>query len=340
MFLLPSPLQMVIPPMELVQDFLRIHPLLNGLTPQEIEQVAEFGVLRTVETGEYLFQDQDALDSIYLVHAGRVALEVGLPNGQYSLVTTVGSGGQIGAVAVLTGHLDLHLRARVEERARLIELSAASIDQLLNDLPVLRRNFLRSIGESVARKYVGTGDVLVGRLVTCFAGDENSRQLLPEVVERLLQMGETVAVLSDQPKRFACHEALHMQSFHDNGSDWLSDTDVRQVAAGWANKDRIFMEVGPDIPGALLQKLIRVTHQTWWMSGTDSAPALLEQIRPLVALEPAWRDKGVFLWLLAARARGSSLGARSALSGATGFQAVDCHPRIRPVSCDAAPCAD
>jgi CRP-like cAMP-binding protein len=82
--------------MEPLPDLIAAHPFSKGMNPAHVETLARFGTHERFGDGQRIFHEAYDADRFYLVHAGRVALQVFVPGqGDYT-IQTIGSGEALG----------------------------------------------------------------------------------------------------------------------------------------------------------------------------------------------------------------------------------------------------
>ena len=270
---------------------------MRGLTPEQLDAVAACGTLVRTTTGQYVQRASDPVDSIYLVISGRLALTRDTPNGDEERLYSAGSGSQFGVMSVLLGEVG-HVNVVIEESAVLIRISAEDTEELARELPVLRRNVLRAIGEFLLDNVVSSKSRTPDRKFTCVVFDEISRGVLRAVTNRLAEIGEKIAVITDRPDGFDDRITVH--SFLNAKGEYLSGAECRAFATGWAGADHVFAEFSDRNapPEKLRLMLLSVSDQVWWTCSLESSGRAIERLEQAVDREPAWREKSRFVWTM------------------------------------------
>jgi polyferredoxin/CRP-like cAMP-binding protein len=93
--------------------------LFQGIDGEEVERIVAAGQWKTVEPGEYIYQQGDDHRHFYLVASGAVELTLNVEGGGQHLVGHIGPGGHFGETSLLTGNCN-SLNARVLNRATLL----------------------------------------------------------------------------------------------------------------------------------------------------------------------------------------------------------------------------
>jgi len=113
-----------------VKDHVSEHPFLKGLDASFVRLVSEGSNDRTYETGDLLVHEGDPAHEFFLVHQGKVAIEIVEAGGPHLTIQTVGPGEVLGW-SWLAPEGRWHFDARALKRTRVTSLSAE----------VLRRSF-------------------------------------------------------------------------------------------------------------------------------------------------------------------------------------------------------
>ena len=138
----------------------RIEKIFPKLTPAQIDRIAAYGHIRSVESGEVLIEQGDTSVPFFVVITGEV--EIVRPFGAHeTLVTVHGSGEFTGEVNMLSGRRSL-VRARATKPGNVIELdhqqmlALVQTDAELSD--ILMRAFILRRVELIA---AGVGDIVL-----------------------------------------------------------------------------------------------------------------------------------------------------------------------------------
>ncbi len=81
---------------ETIVELIGGHPLLEGLSPTDVEQVAGCSRNVVAEPGDILFLEGDPATTLYLIRRGRVSLEVHAPGRGPLVIETVGPRSVVG----------------------------------------------------------------------------------------------------------------------------------------------------------------------------------------------------------------------------------------------------
>lgn len=127
--------------------------LLRGLTPAEITQFLTLGREYAFAAGNYLFQQDDPADLLYILLGGIVRLSQLTPEGHQVIVHHVTPGEGIGIIVALS-HMPYPVSAEALEAARVLAWDAATTRQMMLHYPQLAINGM----EMLARHFVQISD--------------------------------------------------------------------------------------------------------------------------------------------------------------------------------------
>ncbi|MBI3463456.1 MAG: cyclic nucleotide-binding domain-containing protein [Planctomycetes bacterium] len=72
------------------------HAFLRGLSERQLAALASYAKSVTIAAGEFLGREGEPASAFYLIHSGRVALEIHTPAGGPVRIQTVGAGEPVG----------------------------------------------------------------------------------------------------------------------------------------------------------------------------------------------------------------------------------------------------
>ena len=109
---------------------------------------------KSFDAGELIIRKGDAADGLYLLLSGQVSVNVALPNGQVTRLSTISAGTSFGELAVIDRSertADVHADKAVD----CYFMSAAAFDQLGDMQPAVKmkilENLLRQVSRNVGR---------------------------------------------------------------------------------------------------------------------------------------------------------------------------------------------
>jgi len=102
-------------------DVLRQSNLLEGLTDEQLGQVAKIAREETFDPGSYIFRENDEAKTVYIVLEGRVAVLIDIGGGHSTMVDTVTRGETFGWSAMVPPHT-MTASAKAVERTRVVAI--------------------------------------------------------------------------------------------------------------------------------------------------------------------------------------------------------------------------
>ncbi|MGZ8437145.1 MAG: Crp/Fnr family transcriptional regulator [Candidatus Limnocylindrales bacterium] len=152
----------------LALDALRACRLFTGLDERPMELVANALRVRRFRRGEVIFHAGDPGDSLFIVASGSVKITVTAEDGaEPAILTTIGTGGFFGELALLDGAPRSATAAAVDAVETLV-LRRDAFDQLVDNEVALRRALLSALAAEIRRLTAQVEDLhfldLPGRL--------------------------------------------------------------------------------------------------------------------------------------------------------------------------------
>jgi len=130
------------------------------LTAAQIERVRSYGVARSVQAGEILFEQGESGTPSFVVLSGRLEILMTRLSGEH-LVVTFGPGGFSGEMVMISGARSLS-RGRVAEAGEFLELSADALHTVIAKDAELSDLFMRAfIQRRLALITEGLGNVVI-----------------------------------------------------------------------------------------------------------------------------------------------------------------------------------
>lgn len=153
-------------------------PLLAGLSPEELERIANVAVPRSFPTGARVFHEGDESDACYIIRAGEVRVTREHSDGRAITLATLGPGEIVGELAMLDGEVR---SASVEalEEVELLAIAAKDMRGLLERNPSITAKLVvaltrrvRATNERVARQSFQTVPSRVAGVISQIVDEE------------------------------------------------------------------------------------------------------------------------------------------------------------------------
>lgn len=131
-------------------DVLRRMPIFGGLSDSALRLILGTAKSRPLSTGDYLFQEGDAAESVFVLESGEVQIEKIL-NAQSIRLGRLGAGDCIGEMALI----DFQSRSasvRATQPCEVLEIPARSLRDLLKDDLEQYAMIMMNMGREVSRR--------------------------------------------------------------------------------------------------------------------------------------------------------------------------------------------
>ncbi len=131
-------------------NVLRKMPIFGGLSESALQLILDAASTRKLSAGDYLFQEGDAAESVFVLHSGRVSIEKSL-NSKPITLGQLAAGDCIGEMALI----DFQPRSasvRAEIECDVIEIPARSLRSLLKDDLEQYTMIMMNMGREVSRR--------------------------------------------------------------------------------------------------------------------------------------------------------------------------------------------
>ena len=107
--------------METMEPILAAHPFCKGLEPRYLKLIVECASRETFTPGQFLCRDNEEARKFYVIHHGRVAVEINRPRRGAVIIQTLGEGEVLGWLWFDKPY-HWHLDARALDLTRVISL--------------------------------------------------------------------------------------------------------------------------------------------------------------------------------------------------------------------------
>jgi len=323
-----------------VAELLSSHPFFARLTPQLRRWLGGRVKTMHVQAGTVLFEQDQVADALYLVTSGRIELwqeGAGAP----ALLSTVGRGGSLGEIALLTAEPQ-EASARALRDSELVGVDRALFLSLIHESRSFSAALLSYLGETLARAGQLTPAGTTKRSVltiTSYDVTPGVESILGHLVTGLSAVGPTAVVLPDGRDHLGLAGVPVLSAGTDEAS-WTRSLDAiershqqvllvggpARVRDPWTDfclrqADRIMVLAGPR-PPADSSGAEQLTGAELVLAGPVSASARsewLDRLKPRAHfdLDPVRPSEGI--GRLARRITGRSLGVVLSGGGARGL---------------------
>lgn len=134
-----------------IRELLQAHDFFRGLDPDAIAFIAGCGSNVAFKPDQFLFREGEAADQLYVVRAGRVALEISAPDRGSIVIDAVDDGGIVGASWLFPPYR-WELDARAMERTNAVRLDATCLRDKCEQDPRLGYELMKRFAEVIRRR--------------------------------------------------------------------------------------------------------------------------------------------------------------------------------------------
>lgn len=128
---------------------------LHGIAPQYLEQIAAIAETRDFDAHDVVFREGQTANSLYLVAAGKVSLQVCRGSTGTKQIVTVGPGELLGWSS-LSDHPQFAATAVVLERTHVIQIDGAKLRAICDADPRFGYEFMRRTMLALAKRLTAT----------------------------------------------------------------------------------------------------------------------------------------------------------------------------------------
>jgi CRP-like cAMP-binding protein len=122
--------------------------MVSGLTDAQVEKVILRGRVKRVESGTFLFQEQDPAGQVYVLTQGKIRLSQVTPEGQQVIMRYASPVEEFGLIAVLTDS-SYPVSAQTVEDCTLMVWDEAAVKDLMAAYPRLALNIIRVLSDRI-----------------------------------------------------------------------------------------------------------------------------------------------------------------------------------------------
>ncbi|MEM9656763.1 MAG: cyclic nucleotide-binding domain-containing protein, partial [Planctomycetota bacterium] len=272
---------------------LKLHPASRDLSDEAIEEIAQASEAMKFLPGEVVCRADEPVTSIYFIVHGRLRLQLMDVHANILTERFLISGTQYGGVAASLAEPNPVI-CHAEDPTELLRVDYSKAWELSRKHPTFRRNCARLIAESLKRVITKGKTPVWPRIVTFFHQSPATRDVSRNLVERLVDLGESVGVLSDLPMKV---DGIQQRLIFADDSD--ADFELsRRLAAAWLRTGRVFVDVSTAVDLERAARGFATAERVLWCVTPDNWQHSERRLRELLDRAPAWRDKVSIVWLL------------------------------------------
>jgi CRP-like cAMP-binding protein len=277
-------------------ELLRLHSSTRGLDDEQLRHLAAHSSVARFEEGQFAHRANDPLDHLLLIVRGQFKIAASLPNGSRKTIQYVGADEQFGLLALSEQEL-LPVDLVAEQNSVAVRISVENAPELLNDLPLWRRQLLGSLLPRLRESISDGKRRKPRRIIGMVHLTDEYRFLTSVLVQRLADLQEQVGLLSDDGATLNQAPGANSPLVDDRG-EAKSPEKVRQIVGQWPELDRVFLDVQIDRLEDQLVALTEACDAILWIVNSDTSHRVLGELASLIHPSPGLRAKTFVIWML------------------------------------------
>jgi CRP-like cAMP-binding protein len=277
-------------------QLLRMHSSTQGLSEEEIKQIADHAIVVRCREGEFVHRAGDTVTSISLVVQGRFRLTAVTPDGKEQLIRYLRAGDQFGLLALLMNE-DVPLSCVAAENSAILRISRDSAEVLAREIPLLRQNLLRSLGLRLKETVLADQTSTQPRMITFLHASDKSRCVVHQLIRCLTGLAEKISLFSDHPEHYRSVNCP-IESLVDGEGEYVTEEDIRRTAGGWSDRDRILFDVDAQLELDQASRLIELSDEAIWLVSSQDYDMVVGTLQRLAVDSPGWKEKTYVVWVL------------------------------------------
>jgi len=284
--------------MEITSDKLLLfksHECSQGLSEEAMKEISDAAELVRCDSGEYVHRANERTQFVYLVVHGRLRQSLVDLHGHELLHRFLTRGTQFGVLSAAQAE-PIPVNVIAQEPSALLRFEFEQARTLTRKHGTFGLNITKLLANMVRETLLPAGPRKKAALVAVFHESPASRPLTPRLIGRLLELGESPRVLSDDPKWEATDEVPFRPLIEDGRP--LSREDVRRQINVWSDSQRVFMDVDASLDPINAAMLAEFSDQVFWCTDDEHWESTVYRLKSVEARAPGWRDKINVVWCL------------------------------------------
>jgi NTE family protein len=284
--------------MAVTQDkllLLKSHECSRGLSDEALQEIADAAELVQFDSGQYLHHANQAVESVYLVVHGRLKQSVVDMHGNVLLQRFLTRGSQYGALAAAQAD-PVPVDVIAVEPSAVLKLDSETTLRFSRQHEIFGLNLTRSISNMVSQVLMSDRQPKRPPFVAVFHGSVASRSLTRRLLQRLLELGESPCLMTDQVD-WEPMEGVSYRALIENGQ-FLPREDIRRQINQWSESGRIFLDVEASLDPVNASLMVEFSQQVIWCTSREEVESSVYRLSAIEARVPGWREKINLVWML------------------------------------------
>ncbi len=278
-------------------DLLRIHRSTRGLDETQIQLLADHAEVVSCHEGDMVHRAEEATDALFLVVSGRLTMSAISARGAITVIRQVGRDDQFGLLT-LECEEPFPIQVTAAHNTTLLRIEKDDAVRLVLELPLWRRNMMRSVGSQLIDSILKEKQRTNRRVIALFHMTEDSRKLTSALLKRMSQLGEKVGLVSDQAPADETQVWKYTPLVDELGQLHTMEV-IRARLSRWQAADRIVVESSIDRVAAHIEQLTDAADNLFWICSDETVDHLTALLQAIVGNSPARRNKLFVIRMLA-----------------------------------------
>ena len=215
---------------------LKMHGCSKGLSDEVLKEIADAAELLRCSAGDYLHHANQQITSVFLVIHGRLKLSMVDVHGNVFLERYQTAGGQFGAIGAALSE-PTEVDAVAQEPSTLLKLDYSTAFELTKKHDQFRKNFTKLIANQIRGFLYQDKHRKKPAIVSIVHESPATRPLTLILIRRLVELGETPCVLSDQADWEPMENVPHRSLIE--GGRTLKEEEIREQIHAWEDSKRV-----------------------------------------------------------------------------------------------------
>ena len=273
---------------------LRLHPFSAELDDEALSEVAAAAEIVHLERGEVVYPANQPVQTVSFIVYGGIKQATVDSRGDEVMSVLQSRGGQVGFLLAVSGDV-MPVKMTAAEPSVVLQFDYRTLDSLVNAHPALKRNLGRMLAHRFSEQLMDRHR-LIPELVAFVHASPETRPVTHRVVQRLLALGESPCLFSDDPGCEADPQVRFVSLLVDGRL--MPEEAVRSQVDQWSDSKRKVFDVSADRAHEVLQLVHRVCEMVFWCVTPETWEQVADTLSALNSQAQGWRQKLRLVWVL------------------------------------------
>ncbi|MGO9467935.1 MAG: patatin-like phospholipase family protein [Isosphaeraceae bacterium] len=274
---------------------LKVHEYFQGASDETLEEVVRLGRVVQYPAGSVVHEADVVLTTVGFVLRGRLKAVRVSTSGTESLFRMIERGEQFGLMVGALGE-SVPIRVVALEPSTVLRLDYEEALELAFARPDLRRLWLKSYAGSLRKFFFGAAPKRSAMMLALIHDSPATRPVAERLIQRLSDVGEQLAVLSDSDQR-PVSASVRFRPLREDGRD-LTLEEIREQVASWQDANRIIFDVHTYLTPERATRLMGLVDRAVYFMPANAPDSAIRRLQAIDVSARGWRDKISVAWLL------------------------------------------